>query len=207
MGCHDAEGLPGQQNFAPPPTATPPAQNGQPELFAPPPSATPPAQNGQTQLFAPPPSRSPPQQITSYPPPPQQVSAQQRYTPPPQQHYQVPNFSTHDSYHQVSSGGPVVPQPNVAAATYAESSQSGDLGGNYDGVNSETGALDASQSVKLYAGAPPAGQFVGASTTQDDVGTFNGGSYRISHRDSNTIVTIQLAFGCPLTAKPGRLGK
>lgn len=37
----------------------------------------------------------------------------------------------------------------------------------------------------------------------DDVGTFNGGSYRISHRDSNTIVTIQLAMGCPLTAKPG----
>jgi uncharacterized protein (TIGR00266 family) len=39
----------------------------------------------------------------------------------------------------------------------------------------------------------------------DDVGTFNGGSYRISHRDCNTIVTIQLAMGCPLTAKPGVL--
>lgn len=53
-------------------------------------------------------------------------------------------------------------------------------------------------------GAPPAGQFVGAGTTQqDDVGTFNGGSYRISHRDSNTILTLQLAMGCPVTAKPG----
>ncbi|KAI0472707.1 tryptophan RNA-binding attenuator protein-like domain-containing protein [Xylariaceae sp. FL0804] len=39
----------------------------------------------------------------------------------------------------------------------------------------------------------------------DDVGTFNGGSYRISHRDCNTIVTVQLAMGCPLSAKPGVL--
>lgn len=34
---------------------------------------------------------------------------------------------------------------------------------------------------------------------------FNGGSYRISHRDSNTILTIQLAMGCPLGAKPGAM--
>jgi len=39
----------------------------------------------------------------------------------------------------------------------------------------------------------------------DDVGTFNGGSYRISHRDSNTLLTLQLAMGCPLTAKPGAM--
>ncbi|KAL4921777.1 DUF124-domain-containing protein [Aspergillus aurantiobrunneus] len=48
--------------------------------------------------------------------------------------------------------------------------------------------------------------FVGAtSTTADDVGTFNGGSYRISHRDSNSLLTIQLAVGCPLQAKPGAM--
>jgi hypothetical protein len=35
------------------------------------------------------------------------------------------------------------------------------------------------------------------------VGTFNGGSYRISHRDTNSILTLQLAMGCPLTVKPG----
>ena len=47
-------------------------------------------------------------------------------------------------------------------------------------------------------------QFAGAgSTSADDVGTFNGGSYRVSHRDTNTILTVQLAIGCPLTAKPG----
>lgn len=53
-------------------------------------------------------------------------------------------------------------------------------------------------------GIPQGGQFVGVqSTNSDDVGTFNGGSYRISHRDTNSIVTIQLAVGCPITAKPG----
>jgi len=49
-------------------------------------------------------------------------------------------------------------------------------------------------------------QFVGAaSTSADDVGTFNGGSYRVSHRDTNTILTIQLAMGCPITTKPGAM--
>lgn len=53
-------------------------------------------------------------------------------------------------------------------------------------------------------GAPAPGQFKGASAHQaDDVGTFNGGSYRISHRDTNSILTLQLAMGCPVTAKPG----
>lgn len=60
---------------------------------------------------------------------------------------------------------------------------------------------------QLY-GVPPANQFVGATgtTTQDDVGTFNGGSYRVSHRDTNSILTVQLAMGCPLIAKPGESG-
>jgi hypothetical protein len=56
----------------------------------------------------------------------------------------------------------------------------------------------------MPGGAPAIGQFAGAGATQqDDVGTFNGGSYRISHRDTNSIVTLQLAMGCPITAKPG----
>ena len=57
----------------------------------------------------------------------------------------------------------------------------------------------------MPGGAPAAGHFIGVSSTQDDVGTFNGGSYRISHRDTNTILTLQLAAGCPLHAKPGTL--
>jgi uncharacterized protein (AIM24 family) len=53
-------------------------------------------------------------------------------------------------------------------------------------------------------GIPDAEQFKGAGgVTADDVGTFNGGSYRISHRDTNSILTLQLAMGCPITAKPG----
>lgn len=55
----------------------------------------------------------------------------------------------------------------------------------------------------LVGGAPPQDHFTGAGASIDDVGTFNGGSYRISHRDSNTVLTIQLAVGCPIQAKPG----
>ncbi|KAJ5248233.1 hypothetical protein N7524_012193 [Penicillium chrysogenum] len=59
---------------------------------------------------------------------------------------------------------------------------------------------------KMPGGAPSYGQFVGAhSTNQDDVGVFNGGSYRISHRDTNSLLTLQLAVGCPLTARPGAM--
>lgn len=63
--------------------------------------------------------------------------------------------------------------------------------------------LDTSNPVNLVSGAPPAGHFTGAGAVVDDVGTFNGGSYRISHRDTNTILTIQLAMGAPFDAKPG----
>ena len=63
--------------------------------------------------------------------------------------------------------------------------------------------MDINQSLNMPGGAPNASHFVGAGKTQDDVGTFNGGSFRISHRDCNTILTMQLAMGCPLHAKPG----
>lgn len=71
------------------------------------------------------------------------------------------------------------------------------------GREDEEIAVAASSASSAVGGAPSAGHFVGASAIVDDVGTFNGGSYRISHRDSNTILTIQLAMGCPLSAKPG----
>lgn len=66
-------------------------------------------------------------------------------------------------------------------------------------------ALDDNKAGNMPGGAPSAQHFVGAGATVDDIGTFNGGSYRISHRDTNTIVTIQLAAGCPLVAKPGAM--
>lgn len=65
--------------------------------------------------------------------------------------------------------------------------------------------FDSADVARLLSGAPPAGHFMGAEATMDDVGTFNGGSYRISHRDCNTVLTVQLAIGCPLQAKPGAM--
>ncbi|KAF2768546.1 DUF124-domain-containing protein [Teratosphaeria nubilosa] len=52
---------------------------------------------------------------------------------------------------------------------------------------------------------PPPAQppFLGAGATPDDTGSFNGGAYRVSHRSTNTLLTIQLALGCPLLVKPG----
>jgi hypothetical protein len=87
----------------------------------------------------------------------------------------------------------------AAPPTYPEAPSEDDD----DGYPQEKAPLDTSNPANLSAGAPPANHFNGASATVDDVGTFNGGSYRISHRDSNTILTIQLAAGCPLSAKPG----
>ena len=64
--------------------------------------------------------------------------------------------------------------------------------------------MPTNQPTNLLDKAFSAGHFVGASTSQNDAGTFNGGSYRISHSDSNTVLTVQLATGCPLTVKSGR---
>ncbi|KAK0719569.1 tryptophan RNA-binding attenuator protein-like domain-containing protein [Lasiosphaeris hirsuta] len=65
--------------------------------------------------------------------------------------------------------------------------------------------IDTDVAASMIAGAPAAGQFSGAAAVVDDVGTFNGGSYRISHRDCNTILTVQLAIGCPLDARSGAM--
>jgi hypothetical protein len=54
----------------------------------------------------------------------------------------------------------------------------------------------------MSGGAPPASQFT-SQHNADDVGQFNGGAYRISHRDTNTILTVQLAIGAPLHVKAG----
>ena len=72
-------------------------------------------------------------------------------------------------------------------------------------LGQRSATLDDDSRGSMVGGAPAAQHFIGAGTTADDVGTFNGGSYRVSHRDTNTIVTVQLAAGCPLIAKPGEL--
>jgi len=185
-------------NYFPPP----PEKNGfnAQQQFAPPPSASPPvAQPGAAQYYPPPPQQSPPpSQHGSYPLPPQQQGQ-----PLQQKFAQPPNFSHRTSYQQPPQ--PVQPTATPAPAYETPPPDGGFVGHHEkDEEDPDEKPLNTSATVNLFAGAPPATHFIGAhNTSQDDVGTFNGGSYRISHRDTNSIITIQLAFGCPLTAKPG----
>lgn len=94
---------------------------------------------------------------------------------------------------------PPPPFTNTEASYPPEKAEKAEKAGKQDEQ------LDTSEAANLVSGAPPAGHFVGAGATVDDVGTFNGGSYRISHRDSNTVLTVQLAIGCPFQAKPGAM--
>ncbi|KAI9889216.1 MAG: hypothetical protein M1814_005665 [Vezdaea aestivalis] len=168
------------------------------------PQNTPPPQG---QYYPPPPEKStyqPPGQQTHYPPPggatPQSLGGhsqpppgqQQYYAPPPQQQPQPtpPPATTYAPPPQQ-----VVAPPQTRAPQQASAPTQGQ----------QMTPLNANAPSQMPGGAPPAGHFIGASTTQDDVGTFNGGSYRVSHRDTNSILTVQLAMGCPMIAKPGAM--
>ncbi|EEH19283.2 hypothetical protein PABG_01602 [Paracoccidioides brasiliensis Pb03] len=131
----------------------------------------------------------PNQQQAAYPPPPNQGG----YPPPPQNYsYPAPGGQTSPSFPPPPAGGQTSPPP---------------AGGHPQTPHQQPSPIpEKMQHALTPGGAPPQGQFVGVqSTSADDVGTFNGGSYRISHRDTNTVLTIQLAMGCPLTAKPGAM--
>ncbi len=165
----------------------------------------------QGQNYPPPPTSpgfAPPQQ--SYPPPPSQPSpaSQGGYPPPPpQQQY---GNNGHRASYQNSPHQAVLPvrTPEKPPVTPSEPPPPGGHIGGAPGYGQPPfppeKPLDSNQPSQMPGGAPLAGHFLGAIATQDDVGTFNGGSYRISHRDTNTILTIQLAIGCPLQAKPGQ---
>ncbi|GIK01315.1 hypothetical protein Aspvir_005348 [Aspergillus viridinutans] len=139
----------------------------------------PPTQEGYYPPFPPPPQPSPgfPPQNFSYPPPPKQPTPA---SPPPGEAHAAA-YAT-NPYGQSSVSHP--PQPQSHQPTPSQSSNM------------------AVQAQGTSVGPSQFGQVVN-STTQDDVGTFNGGSYRISHRDSNSLLTLQLAVGCPIEAKPG----
>jgi len=62
--------------------------------------------------------------------------------------------------------------------------------------------LNSNRPDSMSGGAPPASHFT-SQHNADDVGQFNGGAYRISHRDTNSILTIQLAIGAPIKARSG----
>ncbi|KIW69151.1 hypothetical protein PV04_05044 [Phialophora macrospora] len=190
----------------------PPPTNGQP-TFRPPPSQTSPP----PQFFPPPPSGpSPPPQNAHYPPPPQISQVTQSPSPPP---LQQPTAQRPFNYSTVPASAPAHRTTFDHSAIQAHNRQP-----SYDGpatapiaegdekVTSPRLAKLTSEMAKVMkapqgpslVGVPQGGGFVGAqATNQDDVGTFNGGSYRISHRDTNSILTLQLAMGCPITAKPG----
>ncbi|KAI1976704.1 hypothetical protein LOZ53_005718 [Ophidiomyces ophidiicola] len=141
--------------------------------------------SSQGSYFPPPPNQA-------YPPPPQQT-----FPPPPPQNYNYPpppGAQEATKFSPPPTGGHVSPPPPPLAPAMSPPP-----------VAQPT--PPPSQTMEqIPGGAPPVGVFVGTqSTLSDDVGTFNGGSYRISHRDSNSIVTIQLAMGCPLSAKPGAM--
>jgi len=178
-----------RRNYPPPPqpgAASPPPKSSTPSYPLPP-----------QQQYSPPPQ----QQYPS--PPPQQPPQQQYSSPPPQQqqaipsHVRTPSHASQSSYQQQSLQQQQQQQQFSGPPTYPP--EEGDPSQYPDEKQPEIAA-------SLISGAPPAGQFQGATAiVNDDVGTFNGGSYRISHRDCNTILTIQLAIGCPLDARPGAM--
>ncbi|KAL1869196.1 hypothetical protein VTK73DRAFT_3332 [Phialemonium thermophilum] len=217
-------GQPGQQRSYPPPPQSPPALQTK-FSYPTPPGAV------QQRAYPPPPgpaSTPPPKTSTpvSYPPPPpqqpqaqlQQQQQQQQYkqfAPLPQQQEQQQqvrqtNLPFHMRTPSAVSQAPSQPSPEQhqqfsAPPTYAHDSPLDDHSPEKqdDSTKPTTDSFSPQINADMHAGAPMAGQFSGVSMTVDDVGTFNGGSYRISHRDCNTILTIQLAMGCPLEAKPG----
>lgn len=157
---------------------------------------------------------------TSYPPPPQQQQQQQQAKSPQSAQSAPPNMSLPLHMRHSSTGswhGDDLQQQQLSPQQSQEQQQPPSYAGPPENQeypvekppmserDQEDAPLDTSNPSNLAGGAPPAGHFVGASAIVDDVGTFNGGSYRISHRDSNTILTIQLAMGCPFVTKPGTM--
>ncbi|KAK3986321.1 tryptophan RNA-binding attenuator protein-like domain-containing protein [Cladorrhinum sp. PSN332] len=223
-GAGAGAGASGQKSYPPPPLSAPPTQtkfsysappgSSQGRNYPPPPQAA----------ATPPPASTSPQQ---YPPPPQQQQQQQQFAPPPQQPQFAPppqqattppaaqNAALPSHLRSASQGSSAQQQqqqqPQFAPPpTYPTEDDDGSYPSEKQQQHQKQQPVNvdpnSAAAAILMSGAPPAGQFVGAtSTVVDDVGTFNGGSYRISHRDCNTVLTIQLAIGCPLDARPGAM--
>ncbi|KAI0543689.1 tryptophan RNA-binding attenuator protein-like domain-containing protein [Xylaria curta] len=221
-----AAGSGGQQKSYPPPPTSPPANQTR---FYPPPPGTPsypppgaaqPQPQAQAQVQSPgyptPQHQNYPPPQQNYPAPPQQsvspppkTGTPASYPPPPAQSFQAPPQHQQHMNLAIRNNGAATPPGNAPA--YSDVAPNAPQGYPQEKPSAQQAQPSPGPSTgpppapNMSAGAPAPGQFVGASTTMDDVGTFNGGSYRISHRDCNTIVTIQLAMGCPLTARPGVL--
>ncbi|PKY08045.1 DUF124-domain-containing protein [Aspergillus campestris IBT 28561] len=135
--------------------------------------------------------------MTNYAPPPAQET---QYYPHFQSNsqasagYPAPNFSYPPPPKQAVSPPPAIGSNNPYGASVSPPPQ----------PSTPQSTAPAVQAHRSSVGSAQFGSPVN-TTSQDDTGTFNGGSYRISHRDSNSIVTLQLAVGCPIEAKPGSM--
>ncbi|KAJ5594140.1 uncharacterized protein N7459_000348 [Penicillium hispanicum] len=171
-----------------------------------------------SQMHYPPPPMSAPAHVTSFPPPPPQASPgfappNFSYPPPPRQSppsngsYPGPPPSVSPPAPSPPPSGPPEKPPidqDSKPPFYQQNAAAIQRNASLSGSFQSQPPPPMTRMEQYPGGAPPVGQFTGArATNEDDVGTFNGGSYRISHRDSNSLVTIQLAMGCPLAAKPG----
>ncbi|KAJ0426236.1 tryptophan RNA-binding attenuator protein-like domain-containing protein [Aspergillus carlsbadensis] len=125
----------------------------------------------------------------SYPPPPTQQPPPQTELPPPPS-VSPPSEKTYASQNAAT----------FAANTGLSQSPPPPVNEKYASMPQSPPPQASHRMSQSLGGAA----FQGAtSTAGDDVGTFNGGSYRISHRDTNSLLTLQLAVGCPLQVKPG----
>ncbi|RGP68124.1 hypothetical protein FLONG3_8298 [Fusarium longipes] len=157
-----------------------------------------------------------------YPPPPMSAPAYQQHfqfnqpaatPPPPQTQYHAPVQQNNLAMRPVAT--PPAPTPPVSTPQSTQQhfeppppispQDHGSYPVEKPKQEQEQQKADGTAVAMIASGAPQVGQFVGAEATSDDIGTFNGGSYRISHRDTNSILTIQLAMGCPMSGKPGAM--
>ncbi|KAL4779384.1 tryptophan RNA-binding attenuator protein-like domain-containing protein [Aspergillus varians] len=179
-------------HYPPPPTQGARMSRAQAApTFPPPPQPSPGFPKASSGFPQPSPGFPPPN--FSYPPPPtQQPPPQTEYPPPPS----ISPPASEKTYVSHSAA-------SYASHTTLTQTPPPAVNEKYQASNAQSPPPQALQrsSLSLSGGG---GGFVGAtSTATDDVGTFNGGSYRISHRDTNSLLTFQLAVGCPLQVKPG----
>ncbi|KAF5852024.1 hypothetical protein GGP41_000765 [Bipolaris sorokiniana] len=198
----------GHQPTPPPGGNYYPHQQHQQQYFAPPPGG---------QSYPPPPSSPPAHQQQHYPPPPAVgATTQHHYAPPPEKQQYAP---PPEQQHYPPPGQAQSPPPQAQPQQYQQQPMSPGFGGFPAGSPSASpyppekqGHPGMGQPQMSQQSIPQQPHFVGAganaapgTVAADDVGTFNGGSFRVSHRDTNTILTIQLAMGCPFTVKPGAM--
>lgn len=194
----------------------PPATATGTSFFPPPPTSPPPNQENFQSYSSPQQYRHPqPQRAASYGTVPQSAPAYQTTfnhaqiaTPPPQQQFQTPPIPEQPTSQSPQPQNEKISGAKRAALAAGLGQITEEMGSMMKSPEARAAQLAAQQGTEVALSGIPTSQFSGARSTSsytDDVGTFNGGSYRVSHRDTNSILTLQLAMGCPVTAKPGAM--